>query len=287
MGPKTAGVAGYYAGAATHAARRGQRADGGRAAHRAARRSRSRRSEQLTVAVTYRKLLEVTHFHLFTLPVFLLIIAHLFMLTGLSSTAEDGVDRRGLAVGAGAPGGAVAHPLRRRGVELHATRRRARLMGLALVGDDGLSDDRDVAAAPARVRVGRKSRPHAHLPRVAQTVLAGRATRARFRSLLAGCGTRAAGQVCARPLCLSRAVFRTTDQPRTGGVGWYGRAVEVGKERPHRASPRGEFRSRPGTGRESSTGRTAGEDCLSRAARLDAAAAFALAQTALSNPTRS
>jgi hypothetical protein len=40
------------------------------------------------VAVTYRKLLEVTHFHLFTVPVFLLIIAHLFMLTGLSSTAK-------------------------------------------------------------------------------------------------------------------------------------------------------------------------------------------------------
>jgi hypothetical protein len=39
----------------------------------------------LTVAVTYRKLLEVTHFHLFTVPVFLLIIAHLFMLTGLST----------------------------------------------------------------------------------------------------------------------------------------------------------------------------------------------------------
>jgi hypothetical protein len=38
--------------------------------------------ERLTVAVTYRKLLEVTHFHLFTVPVFLLIIAHLFMLTG-------------------------------------------------------------------------------------------------------------------------------------------------------------------------------------------------------------
>ena len=36
---------------------------------------------KLVMAVTYRKLLEVTHFHLFTLPVFLLIIAHLFMLT--------------------------------------------------------------------------------------------------------------------------------------------------------------------------------------------------------------
>lgn len=38
---------------------------------------------RLTVAVPYRKLLEVTHFHLFTVPVFVLIIAHLFMLTGL------------------------------------------------------------------------------------------------------------------------------------------------------------------------------------------------------------
>jgi hypothetical protein len=42
----------------------------------------------LTVAVTYRKLLEVTHFHLFTVPVFLLIIAHLFMLTGLRSSTK-------------------------------------------------------------------------------------------------------------------------------------------------------------------------------------------------------
>lgn len=42
----------------------------------------------LTVAVTYRKLLEVTHFHLFTVPVFLLIVAHLFMLTGLSSRTK-------------------------------------------------------------------------------------------------------------------------------------------------------------------------------------------------------
>ena len=42
----------------------------------------------MTVPVTYRKLLEVTHFHLFTVPVFLLIIAHLFMLTGLSVRAK-------------------------------------------------------------------------------------------------------------------------------------------------------------------------------------------------------
>jgi len=37
----------------------------------------------MTVAMPYRKLLEVTHFHLFTVPIFLLVIAHLFMLTGL------------------------------------------------------------------------------------------------------------------------------------------------------------------------------------------------------------
>jgi hypothetical protein len=42
----------------------------------------------ITVAVSYRKLLEVSHFHLFTVPVFLLIVAHLFMLTGLSTRAK-------------------------------------------------------------------------------------------------------------------------------------------------------------------------------------------------------
>jgi hypothetical protein len=43
----------------------------------------------LVVAVPYRKLLEVTHFHLFTVPVFFLILTHLFMLTGLSSRAKQ------------------------------------------------------------------------------------------------------------------------------------------------------------------------------------------------------
>lgn len=40
--------------------------------------------------ISYRHLLEVTHFHLFTLPVFLLIVAHLFMLTGLGARAKLG-----------------------------------------------------------------------------------------------------------------------------------------------------------------------------------------------------
>jgi hypothetical protein len=44
---------------------------------------------RLTVSVPYRKLLEVTHFHLFTVPVFLLILTHLFMLTGLGARAKQ------------------------------------------------------------------------------------------------------------------------------------------------------------------------------------------------------
>lgn len=43
---------------------------------------------RLTVQVPYRKLLEVTHFHLFTIPVFLLILTHLFLLTSLSTRAK-------------------------------------------------------------------------------------------------------------------------------------------------------------------------------------------------------
>jgi hypothetical protein len=44
----------------------------------------------IVVAVTYRKLLEVTHFHLFTMPVVLLIVGHLFFATALSSQAKMG-----------------------------------------------------------------------------------------------------------------------------------------------------------------------------------------------------
>lgn len=42
----------------------------------------------LVVAVTYRKLLEVTHFHLFTMPVVLLIVGHLFFATGASDRSK-------------------------------------------------------------------------------------------------------------------------------------------------------------------------------------------------------
>lgn len=45
---------------------------------------------RLTITVPYRKLLEVTHFHLFTVPVFLLILTHLFLLTGLRHGTQLG-----------------------------------------------------------------------------------------------------------------------------------------------------------------------------------------------------
>jgi hypothetical protein len=45
-------------------------------------------SRQLVVAMTYRKLLEVTHFHLFTMPVVLLIVGHLFFATGVGERAK-------------------------------------------------------------------------------------------------------------------------------------------------------------------------------------------------------
>lgn len=85
VGPRTAGVAGYYAGA--QYSRPSVPATGGPQIELAPEGGETA-SQRITVAVTYRKLLEVTHFHLFTVPVFLLIIAHLFMLTGLSSTAK-------------------------------------------------------------------------------------------------------------------------------------------------------------------------------------------------------
>ena len=44
----------------------------------------------LVVPVTYRKLLEVTHFHLFTMPVVLLIVGHLFFATGAGDRAKLG-----------------------------------------------------------------------------------------------------------------------------------------------------------------------------------------------------
>ena len=71
----SSGVKGYYAGETAHATEE--------SAPPRTKIEIPDEPQRLVVAVTYRKLLEVTHFHLFTVPVFLLIIAHLFMLTGL------------------------------------------------------------------------------------------------------------------------------------------------------------------------------------------------------------
>ena len=128
VGARSAGVAGYYAGARAAAAP----AAPGDGTSVKIELPDEAASERITVAVTYRKLLEVTHFHLFTVPVFLLIIAHLFMLTGVSSTV-----------------GAVADPLRRArlGVAVSAV---GGGDGAGADGDDGLSDRRHVAAAAGR-----------------------------------------------------------------------------------------------------------------------------------------
>jgi hypothetical protein len=56
----------------------------------------------IVVPMTYRKLLEVTHFHLFTMPVVLLIVGHLFLATGLG-------DRAKLVWLIGAAGSVAAH----------------------------------------------------------------------------------------------------------------------------------------------------------------------------------
>lgn len=56
----------------------------------------------IQVATSYRKLLEVTHFHLFTMPIFLLVIAHLFLQTGAGRAL-----RRGMIVASF--GGAALH----------------------------------------------------------------------------------------------------------------------------------------------------------------------------------
>lgn len=104
VGHETAGVRAYYAGEAAHAPLPSPAANAGTPSGGGGPRialpdvpdegapagagAAAGAPAALTVAVTYRKLLEVTHFHLFTVPVFLLIIAHLFMLTGLSQRAK-------------------------------------------------------------------------------------------------------------------------------------------------------------------------------------------------------
>lgn len=48
-------------------------------------------SGPMLLSMTKRKLLEVTHFHLFTLPIFLLVIAHIFMLCAMDPRIKAAV----------------------------------------------------------------------------------------------------------------------------------------------------------------------------------------------------
>jgi hypothetical protein len=92
----TRGVREYYAGEAPPGA--GDRADppaaapeGGPAIELPPDEAPAAPPERIIVPITWRKLLEVTHFHLFTLPVFLLVIAHLFMLCRMAPALRFGI----------------------------------------------------------------------------------------------------------------------------------------------------------------------------------------------------
>ncbi len=84
------GVRSYYAGDETPDPRPNGQANNDRSASVGPAMDLPEESRSLVVAITYRKLLEVTHFHLFTMPVVLLIVGHLFFATGISERAKLG-----------------------------------------------------------------------------------------------------------------------------------------------------------------------------------------------------
>ncbi len=86
VGAGTSGIKRYYAGEAAPAAP--EAPAGGPAIELPAGEGQAR--APLVVAASYRKLLEVTHFHLFTMPVVLLIVGHLFLATGLGDAVKRG-----------------------------------------------------------------------------------------------------------------------------------------------------------------------------------------------------
>jgi len=89
VGAGTSGIKSYYAGEAPHAAAAAPPAAAAPATGPAIDVPEDEASHPpIVVAMTYRKLLEVTHFHLFTMPVVLLIIGHLFLATGLGDRAK-------------------------------------------------------------------------------------------------------------------------------------------------------------------------------------------------------
>jgi hypothetical protein len=97
VGVGTRGIARYYAGASTEASRPAaapSAANGGPVIDMP---EEAESGRPIVVAVSYRKLLEVTHFHLFTMPVVLLIVAHLFLATGLRDRTKFGWIVAGIA----------------------------------------------------------------------------------------------------------------------------------------------------------------------------------------------
>jgi hypothetical protein len=84
VGAGTGGIKRYYAGQTERAAP--ESAAAGPAIELPPGESEAR--VPIVVPVTTRKLLEVTHFHLFTMPVVLLIVGHLFLATGLGDGAK-------------------------------------------------------------------------------------------------------------------------------------------------------------------------------------------------------
>jgi hypothetical protein len=88
VGAGTRGIARYYAGAGEAAAPAAAAPGAPAAGPTIEVPEDSEAGAPIVVAVSYRKLLEVTHFHLFTMPVVLLIVAHLFLATGLGERAK-------------------------------------------------------------------------------------------------------------------------------------------------------------------------------------------------------
>ena len=86
VGAGTSGIKRYYAGEAAPAA--SEASAGGPTIELSFGEGQAR--APLVVAASYRKLLEVTHFHLFTMPVVLLIVGHLFLATGLGDAVKRG-----------------------------------------------------------------------------------------------------------------------------------------------------------------------------------------------------
>jgi hypothetical protein len=90
VGPGTGGIRRYYAGEGSPEPQPAVAPGSGAGPAIDVPEDVERARPPIVVAITYRKLLEVTHFHLFTMPVLLLILGHLFLATGLGEKSKLG-----------------------------------------------------------------------------------------------------------------------------------------------------------------------------------------------------